>query len=122
MAAKGIQIINADSGKAWENFIHFPSRFARKNPNWGPPLLMDQKVLLNPQKHPFYQHAEARFFLALRDGKPAGRIAAILDRLHNEVHAEKTGFFGFFECIDDRSVSAALFSSVRTWNKETGRK
>ncbi|MBN1896017.1 GNAT family N-acetyltransferase, partial [bacterium] len=102
MTSKGIGIIRADSGKAWNTFIGLPYRFYRKNPNWVPPLLMDQKVLLNPAKHPFYRHAESRFFLALLDGKPAGRIAAILDHKHNEVHAEKTGFFGFFECINDR--------------------
>jgi len=120
MASQGVQIVTADSGKAWKTFVHFPYRFYRDNPNWVPPLLMDQKVLLNPEKHPFYQHAEARFFLALRDGEPAGRVAAILDHKHNEVHAEKTGFFGFFECIEDRSVSAALFDSARAWLKERG--
>jgi len=120
MASKGVQVLIADRGKAWKTFLRFPYRFYKNNPNWVPPLLMDQKVLLNPAKHPFYQHAESRFFLALLDGKPAGRIAAILDHKHNEVHAEKTGFFGFFECIDDRSVSAALFDSARAWLKERG--
>jgi GNAT superfamily N-acetyltransferase len=82
-----------------------------------PPLISNQKVLLNPGKHPFYKHAEAQFFLALLRGKVLGRIAALVDHEHNRVHDEKTGFFGFFESIDDSAVSDKLFSAAYDWVK-----
>ena len=75
----------------------------------------DVEVLLSRTKNPFFEHAEAEYFLAERDGAVVGRIAAIANRLHNEAHHDQTGFFGFFETIDDPAVPAALFDRVSTW-------
>jgi len=108
--------------KDWNAFVKFPYRHYKNNPNWPPPLLMDQKVLLNPKKHPFYEHAKVRFFLATKDRKVAGRIAAIVDEKHNEFHNEKTGFFGFFETVEDYEVAEKLLSAARTWVKDQGMK
>ena len=55
-------------------------------------------ALLSRTKNPFFEHAEAEYFLAERDGEVVGRIAAISNRLHNETHEDRVGFFGFFEC------------------------
>ena len=57
-------------------------------------------TLLSRSKNPFFQHAEAEYFLAERGGEVVGRIAAIANRLHNETHGDRVGFFGFFECVD----------------------
>ena len=74
-----------------------------------------KKELLNYRKHPFYENADAQTFLAIRDGKPVGRIAAIIDHGHNEHHKEKRGMVGFFESIDDTDVSTALFDAAKNW-------
>src|SRR5262245_8841412 len=76
---------------------------------------MDMRTLLSRQKNPFFEHAEAEYILARREGKVVGRIAAIQNRLHNEVHGDKVGFFGFFECEDDPEAAAALFDAAAAW-------
>jgi hypothetical protein len=106
--------------REWNEFVRFPYRHYRSNPHWVPPLLQDQKILLDPEKHPFYGHADVRFFLALKGGRTAGRIAAIVDRKHNEFHNEKTGFFGFFESVEDFPVAGGLLAAAKGWVKERG--
>jgi GNAT superfamily N-acetyltransferase len=76
---------------------------------------MDMKVALNRNKHPFYQHSEATFYIAYRDSRAVGRIAAIDNTRHVEFHDERVGFFGFFECIDDADVAGALFDAAADW-------
>jgi len=104
----------------WNKFVKFPYKFYKNDPNFVPHLISEQKELLNPKKHPFYEHAEVQLFLAFKNGKIVGRIAAIIDHLHNEVHEEKTGFFGFFESINDFETAEALLSSARMWIKDRG--
>ena len=70
-------------------------------------------LLLSREKNPFFEHAEAEYFLAERDGEVVGRIAAISNRLHNETHGDRVGFFGFFESIDDQAVADALLARGR---------
>jgi hypothetical protein len=81
---------------------------------------MDLKKLFNKEKHPFFQHSTADFFLARRNGETAGRIAAILNNNHNEFHHERCAFFGFFESIDDRAVATALLEKAAAWGRERG--
>jgi len=78
------------------------------------------KLLLHKQKNPFFEHAEAEYFLAERDGEVVGRIAAISNRLHNEFHADKVGFFGFFESVDDQAVAGALLKTANDWCRARG--
>jgi GNAT superfamily N-acetyltransferase len=73
------------------------------------------KTLLSPAKNPFFEHGEAEYFIAERNGDVVGRIAAISNRLHNETHGDQVGFFGFFESIDDQSVANALFQTATEW-------
>ena len=81
---------------------------------------MDVRKLLDPAKNPFFEHAEVGYFLAERDGRVVGRIAAISNRLHNEVHADRVGFFGFFECEYDQTAADALFAAAAGWLREKG--
>jgi len=76
--------------------------------------------LLSRARNPFFEHAEAEYFLAERGGEVVGRIAAISNRLHNETHGDKVGFFGFFESIDDQAVADALFTAAAAWCRERG--
>jgi hypothetical protein len=120
MAQAALEIRPVNGKKDWNAFIRFPYSHYKKDPNWVPPLLIDQKVLLDPQKNPFFRHADAQFFLALRDGKVVGRIAAIVDHDHNRFHNEKTGMFGFFETIEEYAVAEGLLSAAKAWVAEKG--
>jgi GNAT superfamily N-acetyltransferase len=78
------------------------------------------ETLLSRTKNPFFEHAEAEYFIAERDGEIVGRIAAISNRLHNETHGDQVGFFGFFESIDDQAVANALFDASSDWCRALG--
>lgn len=92
----------------------------RGDPHWIPPLILNQREMLGYAPHPFYRTAAIETFLARRGSETVGRIAAIVDRAHNEIHHEQRGMIGFFESIDDRSVASALFDAARGWLKSQG--
>ena len=71
--------------------------------------------MLSPAKNPFFEHADAAYFLAERGGLVEGRVAAIANRLHNETHGDRVGFFGFFESVDDQAVAGALLDAAAGW-------
>jgi GNAT superfamily N-acetyltransferase len=77
-------------------------------------------MLLSRTANPFFDHAEAGYFLARRDGVVVGRVAAIENRLHNETHRDRVGFFGFFESIDDQAVATALLDAAAGWLRGRG--
>ncbi len=96
-------------------FIALPYRLHARDPIWVPPLRRDVATMLARTKNPFFEHGEAEYFLAERGGEVVGRIAAIENRLHNETHGDRVGFFGFFESVDDRGVADALFEAAAGW-------
>lgn len=81
--------------------------------NWVPPLKINMHTLLNPDKHPFHRHAEAQLFLAERNGKVVGRIAAHVNHAHNDYWNDQVGFFGFFECINNQEIANLLFGAAK---------
>jgi GNAT superfamily N-acetyltransferase len=96
-------------------FVALPYRLHRQDPCWVAPLRRDVRAQLDRRRNPFFEHGEAAYFLARRDGAPVGRVAAIHNRLHNETQHERVGFFGFFECADDPEAAAALFAAAERW-------
>src|SRR3712207_891250 len=102
-----------------DQFLRLPWHVYRRYPHWVPPLLDHQRRLLD-RRHPFHRHAEVELFLARRRGAVVGRIAAIVNHRHVDVHAEPVGFFGFFECADDPAVAAALLDRAGRWLAERG--
>lgn len=102
-------------------FIDFPYDLYDERSNWVPPLRMDIKEQLSPRKNPWFEHAEAEFFLARRGGAVVGRISAHIDHNFNEFQDNDWGLFGWFECIDDAAVAAELFDAAAAWLKERGR-
>jgi GNAT superfamily N-acetyltransferase len=115
-----LQIEPVRSSSSLKEFIHFPWRIYRGDSNWVPPLLLDQRVLFDKTKHPFYEHGEVQPLVARRDGRIVGRIAGIVNRAHNEFHKDTVGFFGFFESIDDLEVARALFDAAGDFVKTRG--
>jgi GNAT superfamily N-acetyltransferase len=109
------------SGRAeLERFLRLPWRIYAGDPHWVPPLLSDVRAALDPKKHPFHEHADVATFLAWRGNEAVGRIAAVVNRVHNEFHEESTGFFGLFESIDDQGVADALLMTAEKWLRERG--
>ncbi len=108
----GIEISAVASAGDLREFVNLPFRIYADDKDWAAPLKSDVKWMLDLAKNPFWKHAQRTLFLARRDGKVVGRIAAIVDEEHNRVHGERTGFFGFFESENDRDVAAALFRAA----------
>lgn len=106
----------------WNAFHQAPHEIQGKDPFWIAPLRMMVNEQLNPKKNPWFLHGEAAFWVALRDGKPVGRISAQIDRSHLELRKDDTGFFGFFETIDDQAVTDALFAAAGDWLRQRGMK
>jgi hypothetical protein len=110
-----IAVYPVRSKKESEQFIDLPFKLYRDDPNWVPPLKRDIRELIDPEKHPFHQHGNVELFLARRGKEIVGRIAAIDNFLHREIHQESTGFFGLFESINDQAIANALFDAARGW-------
>ncbi len=101
-------------------FLTLPWRIYQGNPAWVAPLLFDLKKLLDPHNHPFHRHAEVQYFLAQRGEEVLGRVAAIVNYQHVQFHDDATGFFGFFESVDDRRVAGELLTAAERWVAERG--
>ena len=115
-----IKIVEVHTAKQRQQFIMFPFKLYAKKEFWVPPLIMDQKMMLNPAKSTYYEHSEVQLYLAYSAEKIVGRISAHSNTLHNKTHNDNIGFFGFFECIDDQNVADALFDTARKWLQNKG--
>jgi hypothetical protein len=115
-----VDVKRVETSRDLKRFIDFPYRLHRRDPIWVPPLKHDVRGLLSREKNPFFDHAEADYFLAERNGTVEGRIAAISNKLHNETHDDNIGFFGFFECQDDPAIAQALFDAAGEWLSARG--
>lgn len=103
-----------------KQFIDFPYRHYSGDEHWIAPLKMEQKKLIDTEKNPFYNNGDIALFLAEQNGEICGRIAAIEDRRYNDHHGTKTGFFGFFECIDSQPVADLMFKVACDWLADRG--
>ena len=102
-------------------FILLPFRLYEGVDQWVPPLLSERKRHLDRRKNPYFQHADAEYFLARRGDRVVGRITAQVDRRFNRFQGNDWGMFGFFECEDDPEVAGALLDAARGWLRERGR-
>ncbi len=109
------------SGKRDLNeFIRVPFRLHGGTP-WVPPLIMERKEFLDREKNPFFDHAEAEYFLAERDGEPVGRITAHVDERWTQFQGGNDGMFGFFESENDPETATALVEAATGWLRARGR-
>ncbi len=120
MTTADVRIIPVTSPQQRQEFVRFPWHLYRHDPNWVPPIFGDRLKLLDPQKHPFWEHGEFQLFLALRGDQVVGTISAHLNHRHNQVHGDKVGFFGFFEAIEDQAVAGALLDAAAGWLRARG--
>lgn len=113
-----LKISDVADKKDRQDFLRLPWKIYKGNQYWIPPLLKDVEETLDVNKNPFWKHAQRELFIARKDDQSVGRIAAIIDHNHNEFHEDRTGFFGFFECIEDQEVANALWDAAKKWLKE----
>ncbi|MFL5822801.1 MAG: hypothetical protein ACJ764_05095 [Solirubrobacteraceae bacterium] len=102
-------------------FIRLPWRLYKGIDNWVPPLISERKRHLDRRRNPFFEHAEAEYFIAWRGHEPVGRITAHVDHLLNEFQDNRWGLFGFFESTRDPEVAAALLDAAEAWLRPRGR-
>jgi hypothetical protein len=112
-----VTIVPVRTSGELKRFIRLPARLYAGDPNFIPPLEMERKDALT-RKNPLFEHMEAQYFLAVRDGRDVGRISAQIDEL---VQDRQLGFFGLIAAEDDPQVFAALFAAAETWLREHGR-
>jgi GNAT superfamily N-acetyltransferase len=103
-----------------KSFIELSWSVNAADPHWVPPLRMALEPVLDRRRHPFHRHAEVAYFLAERDDGVVGRIAACVNRRHNDFHGESLGTLGFFECLDDAEAAAALLDAAAGWLRARG--
>jgi len=110
-----VEIRRVATRRDLNTFVHLPWAIYRNHPLWVPPLKFDVRNRLDRGKNPFFEHAEAEYFLAFRDGDPVGRITAHYDRNFNRFQHNEWGMFGWFEARDDPLVAGALLDAAEEW-------
>ncbi len=120
--ASGVTIRPVRSRRELKRFVKVPFRLHRDHPRWVAPLIFERMQFLNRKKNPYFDHAEAEYFIAERDGEPVGRITAQIDRRWDEFQGGSDGMFGFFETVDEPEVAAALLGAAENWLRDRGRK
>jgi hypothetical protein len=114
-----VEIIEVKSKKQLQNFIQFPGQLYKGDPYFVPALYLSEEWILS-KKNPFLHHSQITLFLAKENKKTVGRIAAIYNKTHLEVYNDNTGFFGFFDAINNVEVAQALFKASSDWLKSIG--
>jgi len=115
-----IQQVDTSNKKQVKQFVEFPYQLYKDCPQWVPPLFTDAYMPLNRKKHPFFEHSVGDFFLALRNGRVVGRIAALINQSFNKYHKTKKAQFYFFDCEDDAEAVDALFKAATDWARQQG--
>ena len=110
-----VSVTAVQSRRDRRDFFELPWKLYRHDPKWVPPIRGELEELLGWRRHAFYEHAESQAFVARRNGETVGRILAIINHAHIQLHHEPVGFFGFFETIDDLDVAASLLDAARQW-------
>jgi len=110
-----VEKIDTSDKSQVRKFVRLPYHLYKDHPQWVPPLLIDAEIQLNRIKHPFFEHSDADFFIALQDNQVVGRITALENRRYNEYHDTRQGQFYLFECLDDLEIAQALFERVFDW-------
>lgn len=115
-----VDLVDTTSRKQVEEFIDLQFRLYKDCPQWVPPFRTDIRMMLNKQKHPFYELNDGDFFVARRNGKILGRLGVMENRSFNEYHKVKKAQFYLFDCENDQEVANALFERAFEWSRQRG--
>lgn len=113
-----LRVTEVSDRRSLIRFLEMPRELYRDDPNWVAPLLFERLQHLDPRKNPYFDHAEAAFWIAWRGDRPVGRISAQLDQVHLSHHRDGTGHFGFLEAEDDPGVFGLLFETAENWLRD----
>lgn len=114
-----ITIIPVQGKALLGRFIRLPERLHADDPHYIAPLHMEREEALTA-KNPFFGHAEAQFWLAVRDGRDVGRISAQIDKLALELNPDAPGMFGMIAAEDDPAIFKALLDTAEDWLRARG--
>jgi len=103
-----------------KTFIYLPKKIHKGHASWLPSLYSDEKKYFDPQKNPSFRSCDYRMLLAVKDGRPVGRILGIINHKHNEMLKLNNVRFGFLECYNDQEVAHALINDIEEWGKRLG--
>lgn len=118
-----ISIVEVNSKKRMKQFISFPHQLHKNDTTYVPLPNLLQRGMLGKKSNPFFQHGDACYFLAVNEHhKTLGRIAAIYNKVHLDIYNDGTGFFGYFDCINDQQVAGLLLEKAAAWLGEKGLK
>ncbi|MEJ6557003.1 MAG: GTP cyclohydrolase, partial [Flavobacteriaceae bacterium] len=112
-----IEIVEIKEKKDFVAFVEFPFQLYKNNPYWVPPMKAEELTVLDKNQNPVFKNADASFFLAYKEGKIVGRIAAIINWIEVDNLHKKKVRFGWFDFIDDIEVSTALLAAVKEFGK-----
>jgi GNAT superfamily N-acetyltransferase len=115
-----LEIVEVTFEKGIKEFIDFPHVLYKDDPMYVPEIYIGQHDMFNQKKFPFHFENQVKYFLAIREGKVVGRIAAIDNRRYNAHHKCMYGFFGFFDFIDDLAVSKELLCKACEYARDNG--
>ena len=115
-----IEKVDTNNRSQVRRFVELPHRLYGDCPQWVPMINLDAYTYLNRKKHPFHEHSDVDFFLAVRDGRDVGRIAAIENKPFNKYHNTQKADFYFFDCENDLEAATALFDTAFAWAKTRG--
>jgi GNAT superfamily N-acetyltransferase len=116
-----VSIRPVHSKRELKRFVKVPFRLHRDQPQWVAPLIFERMEFLNREKNPYFEHAEAEYFLAERDGEAVGRVTVQVDHRWDEYQGGSDAIFGFFETANDPEVAAALLGAATEWARGKGR-
>ena len=109
-----VEVVPISLPRETERFVRTWFTIYEHDPHWVPPLYFERKQFFDPAKNPYFKHARVAYFLARKDGRDVGTIAACIDAVYQE-EEPGTAFFGFFEFVNDVAVAEALLRAAREW-------
>ncbi|MDT8409345.1 MAG: N-acetyltransferase [Wenzhouxiangellaceae bacterium] len=117
---RAVKMFAVKTRRQWNHFHQLPARLNSGDSAWVPPLALQLRQMWAP-RHPFFRHARAQAWVAMRDGQPVGRISAQVDELRESGEQRQIGHFGQLEAIDEAGVFKALFGCAGQWLGERGK-
>ncbi|MBW6471938.1 MAG: hypothetical protein K0B14_02335 [Anaerolineaceae bacterium] len=115
-----IEAVNRQNKSFIGEFVELPYRLYQGVPQWVPFMKVDVRNMLDPKKHPFYEHSDAQAFIAVRNGQTVGRFAMMENKLYNQVQNKRIANFNLLESENDIEVIKSLFEAGKEWAAKRG--